>query len=178
MISHVSRAAYVLAALVAVLLARRSPPLRAPALALVVLAALDVVRPFLGPGRLDVALFAAWPTISAWLIAGPWAVAWVAYGAAVALLGTRLGPWPWPLAYSRIALVVLFVRPLAESSPRVRVGLLLAAGQLAGVVVRSWPRHDAAPTWAERGAQVAINVSILAAIVVVLVRATKSERLG
>ena len=170
MIAHASRLAYVAAAVIAIVLASRTRSLRAPAAALSLLAVLDCVRPILGPGRLDVALFAAWPAVAVWLARGPWCVAWVAYGLAVALFGERLGPWPWPLAYSRVALLVLAPRRW-ESSTRVRVGLLLAAGQIAGVVVRSWPRHDAGPSWAERGAQTMINAAILVAIVVVLVRA-------
>jgi hypothetical protein len=89
-------------ALAALALARKRPALRPAAVALSALACIDLARGAGLPRRLDVALWLAWPGISAalaWRVwrgrAWPVALAFAAYAAAVALVPVTWGPLTW-----------------------------------------------------------------------------------
>ena len=111
------------------------------------------------------ALFAsAWPALPlSMLTRGRRAVVGLVllalYGAAVARWG---GPWwPWPLRAPRLAVglvaTAIAMRRSASWTLRERVGLYLAAGQVAGVLAGAWER------WADMRAVSAVIVTIAVA---------------
>lgn len=136
--------AVALLATLAVLALLRSfsrPSLRRPALALALLASTATARLWSHEHapRTDVALSMAWPAVTAWFLSGAWpGLAVVAYALALSRWGWHLREhWTLALAAPRVAvgaLASVIAWKRRPFTPTQRVGLLLSACQLAGVV--------------------------------------------
>jgi hypothetical protein len=120
---------------------------------LLALCALARFRTFDGAHpRLDVLLSCAWPAVAAVLVLGWWGLVWLAWALFLARWGALLAPWwSWALQGPRLVLGLAVtavalrrgrrdVGPQAPWPPSQLVGLVLAAGQVAGVLAGLWSR--------------------------------------
>lgn len=116
--------------------------------------------------RLDVALCAAWPgVVVAFVVGGEGTrerggpghgralrvlAPFLAYALLLARYGHVAAPvWPWPLMLPRLVLgaVALACADTARRGAVVDVALILAAGQVSGVLVGTWAAWATAQSW-------------------------------
>ena len=92
------------------------------------------------------AIYAGWPALTAFLLGGPCAIVWLSFAVAAALV-----PLPrWAYYLPRFALIPLM--PAQDwDEPDARAGLVIAAGQIAGVLIGTWP---------DRGAQTLVSCTV------------------
>ncbi len=92
------------------------------------------------------------------------ALPFLGFALLLARFGSVLAPvWPWPLAAPRLAIgaLALLHHREARRSPAGRVALVLAAGQVCGVVAGTWARWETSQAWVSGIAWVLCAIVVL-----------------